>query len=281
MVQWKLRPVILTQSPPRDESDLSKRKTTSSKSDSGKIAAAKGAKLIATRGMGMPIKIFRHEGVTMTADQIVKAFKQYPYNPKSKTSIVAGFGKVTSSGEVVAADFVSGFKVQVMTFEGAPVHYISVDSGTAIIKLDRGTIEVRGSDRIARKFRGVFEDVVGGKLSPLDLNGGTVKLYNSATDVASVLLIGVEKGNITQAEFRGAGIQREEDIGMYQRRYKGQIGRFRGTFAYPSGAFLTTTVNAEAGSLMVYRSGEGILEKDLNWIVELMEDAALTHGQGN
>ena len=34
--------------------------------------------------------------------------------------------------------------------------------------------------------------------------------------------------------------------------------------------------NAEVGSLMIYRTGDGIAEKDLNWIVELMEDAALT-----
>ncbi len=233
----------------------------------------------------MSIKLFKHKGVDLTASQIATMLKASPYSPKNPNSIEAGFANVTSTAKSVFADFAAGFRVPVLTLgkDGAltPVHYVSVDRGAALIKLDRGTIEVRGSERIARKFRSMFEEMTGAKITPLNLNGGTMKLYNGATDIASVLLTGVEKGNITQAEFRGQGIQREEDIGMYTRRYKGQITRFRGTFPYPSGALLTTSVNAEVGSLMVYKGGEGILEKDLDWIVQLMEDAALEQGQQN
>jgi UDP-N-acetylglucosamine enolpyruvyl transferase len=264
---------------------LSKKKVTPSKGTPTKSVSAKGGNLIRTRGMGLSIKLFKHSGVDLTSSQIATMLKASPYSPKNPNSIEAGFSNVTSTAKSVTADFAAGFRVPILTMgkDGAltPVHYVSVDRGAALIKLDRGTIEVRGSERIARKFRSMFEEMTGAKITPLNLNGGTMKLYNSATDIASVLLTGVEKGNITQAEFRGQGIQREEDIGMYTRRYKGQITRFRGTYPYPSGALLTTTVNAEVGSLMVYKGGEGILEKDLDWIVELMENAALEQGQQN
>jgi len=158
----------------------------------------------------------------------------------------------------------------------APVHYISVNKAEVLIKTGKGTVEVRGSERVARKFRMLMEEHTGARLTPLNLNTDGVKaIYGEATDIASVTLSGVERGNLTQAEFRGISIKNEAEIGLYTRKYRGEISRFRGTFPYPSGAQHTTTVNAELGSLMIYRSGEGITEKDLNWIVALIEDAAL------
>ena len=251
---------------------MSKKKTTKKKTK-------KKPSLVLTRGMGLSVKLFKFTDLGMSAAQLVKMFKAKPYKPTKKKDIASGFSKVKAIGKVISAEFLTGFRVPVLTYDtsGAlkTIHHISVDKGQAFVKLDRGTIEFRGSGRVASKFKNLVEDETGAKISPLNLDGGTKKLYDEAADVASVLLTGVEKGNLTQAEFRGVGIQTEEEIGLYTRRYKGQISRFRGTFPYPSGAFLTTTVNAEAGSLMIYKSGEGILEKDLTWIVELMENAAL------
>ncbi len=239
----------------------------------------KAAGLVRTRGMGLSVKLYRYAGLKLSATQLATALKKIKYSPKSKKDAAAGFTKVTASGKKVIADIVAGFRVPVLSYDKdgnlTPVHYVSIDKGTAYVKTDKGTVEVRGSERIARRFKSLVEDATGAKLSPLNLNGGTKKIYDAAADIASVLLSGVEKGNLTQAEFRGIGIQNEDEIGLYTRRYKGEITRFRGTFPYPSGAFLTTTVNAEAGSLMIYRTGEGIYEKDLKWIVDLMEDAAL------
>ena len=215
----------------------------------------------------------------MTPAKIASALKAMKYAPKKKKDLATGFTSATVKGKTIVADIVAGFRVPVLSYDSdgnlTPVHYVSVDRGTAFVKFDRGTIEVRGSERVARKFIRVMEDITGGKFSSLNLNGGTKKLYDSAADIASVLLTGVEKGNLSRAQFQGTGIQTEEEIGMYTRRYKGSISRFRGTFGYPSGAFLTTVVNAESGSLQVYKSGDGILEKDVNWIVKMMEDAAL------
>ncbi|MHA1908649.1 MAG: hypothetical protein ACW98Y_15210 [Candidatus Thorarchaeota archaeon] len=240
------------------------------------MSKSKKSKLIRTRGMGLSIKLFKFEGLNLSPAKLTSTLKAIPYAPKKKKDITAGFAKATASGKVVVCNFVAGFRVPVQAFDAeTPVHYVSVDKGTAYIKLDKGTIEIRGSERVARKCVKTIADATGAKIRPMNLNGGTKKLYDSAADIAAVLLTGVEKGALTQAEFKGTGIQTEEEIGLYTRRYKGSIARFRGTFAYPSGAFLTTVVNAETGSLMVYRSGDGILEKDANWIVELMEESAV------
>ncbi|MFX1485246.1 MAG: hypothetical protein ACFFCP_18880 [Promethearchaeota archaeon] len=240
------------------------------------MSSSKKSKLIRTRGMGLSIKLFKFEGLNLTPAKLASTLKAIPYAPKSKKDISAGFSKATAKGKVVVGDFIAGFRVPVLAFDAeTPVHYVSVDRGEVYIKLDKGTIEIRGSERVARKCVKTIEDATDAKIRNMNLNGGTKKLYDKAADIAAVLLTGVEKGALSQAEFKGTGIQTEEEIGLYTRRYKGSISRFRGSFAYPSGAFLTTVVNADAGSLMVYRSGDGILEKDVNWIVELMEEAAV------
>ena len=243
------------------------------------MSKSKKSKLIRTRGMGLSIKLFKFEELNLTPTKLASKLKGLPYAPKKKKEISAGFTKASATGKVVVGDFVAGFRVPVLSYSASgdmtPVHYISVDRGTILIKMEKGIIEVRGSERVARKCIKLIGDATGAKIRRLKLNGGTKKLYDNAADIDAVLLVGVEKGALSQAEFKGTGIQTEEEIGLYTRRYKGSIGRFRGTFAYPSGAFLTTVVNAEAGSLMVYKSGDGILEKDVNWIVELMENAAV------
>ena len=251
---------------------MSKKKTTSKKK-------RKKSKLIRTRGMGLSIKLFKHEGLTMTPGKLASALKAIPYAPKKKKELSSGFVKATAKEQTVIAEFVASFRVPVLSYDAdgnlTPVHYIGVDKGTALIKLDRGTIEVRGSERVARKFISILDDVTGAKITTLNLNGGTKKLYDKAAEITSVLLAGLEKGGLSKAEFHGKGIAGEDDILMYTRRYKGEISRFRGSFGYPSGAFLTTVINANSGSIMIYRAGDGILEKDVNFIVKLMEDAAL------
>ena len=213
----------------------------------------------------------------MTPTKLASLLRGISYSPKKKKGLASGFASVKTSGDVVIGEFISGFRVPVLAYKAGEltsVHYVSIDKGTILVKLDRETIEVRGSRRIANKFTRLLEDATGAKVTPLSLNGGAKKIYDRAVDVASVLVTGVEKGNLTHAEFRGEGIQSEEEVGLYTRRYKGQISRFRGTFPYPSGAILTTSVNATAGSLMIYRVGEGIQQRDLDWIIDLMEAAA-------
>jgi hypothetical protein len=231
-------------------------------------------------GVGLSVKLYKYEGTKSNAAQIATALKKVKYAPKSTKHVGAGFVKVSATGKVVQGEIIAGFKVPILTYGTGgkleTVHHISVSKAQVFVKTGKGTVEVRGSERVARKFRMLMEEHTGAKLTPLNLNADGVRvIYGEATDIASVMLSGMELGNLKQAEFRGESIKNEAEIGLYTRKYRGEITRFRGTFPFPSGAQHTTTVNAEVGSLMIYRSGEGIAEKDLKWIVGLMEDAAL------
>ncbi|MBD3407691.1 MAG: hypothetical protein GF411_16355 [Candidatus Lokiarchaeota archaeon] len=260
---------------------MSKRKSTTKGASKKRKRKSKKSTVIKTRGIGMAIKLFKYSGISESSTKLARELRDITYEPADDKDIQSGFTKVKRSGDLITADFVAGFRVPVLTYDKngmlTPQHYVSVDKGTVLIKMDRGSIEVRGSQRIANKFRRILEDITGAEILPMNLNGGTKKLYDEAAEIASVLVSGIDKGNLSQVEFRGAGIHTEEEIGMYTRRYKGEITRFRGAFAYPSGAFLTTSVNAENGSIMLYKSGDGIQEADLQYIVELMENASLEH----
>ncbi len=239
----------------------------------------KWGKPIVDRGMVLAVKLFRMEGVNITPAKLSAAMKSRPYAPKKKKDITAGFTTVQTKVKTIRAEFVAGFNVPYLQYDPdgglTPDYQLSVDKGVVFVKLDRGTIEVRASGRLATKFKNVLEDITGGKIEPMNLNGGTKKLYDRASTITSVALTELEKpsGTLSQVQFTGEDIKTEDEIGLYTRKYKGKINRFRGTFGYPSGEY-KTVVNADNGSLLIYRGGEGPYEKDLAWIVDLMEGSA-------
>ncbi len=238
------------------------------------------SKLIKPRGLGLSIKLFRLEDMNLSPSQLANQFKNQPFKP-SKKKITSGFFKVKTSGKVVSAEFVSNYSVPVLSLnsEGELVssNYMTVDRAHVFVKFDKGTVEIRGSERMARRFKRVLEDLTGAKMSPLNLNGGTKVIYDKAMDISSVFVSGlkVDSSPLSGVEFHGPGIKTISEMSLYTRKYNGEIVRFRGTFSYPSGAHLTTIINALAGSIVVYKTGEGIPEKDVEWIVNLMEDTAL------
>ena len=239
----------------------------------------KWGKPIVERGMVLAVKLFKMDGVKMTPAKLAAAMKDRPYAPKTKKDIASGFTKVQTKVKTVRAEFVAGFNVPYLKYDPdgglTPDYQLSVDKGIVFVKLDKGTVEVRASGRLATRFRSMLEDITGGKIEPMNLNGGTKKLYDKATTVTSVALSELDKpsGSPSHIQLGGEDIKTEDEISLYTRKYKGKINRFRGTFAYPSGEY-KTVVNADNGSLLVYRGGEGPYEKDLSWIVELMEDSA-------
>jgi len=215
----------------------------------------------------------------LAANTIVSKLKAITYAPTSGKSkkLGAGFSKVKITGKTVTADFMADFRVVVRSHgkEGYSTKpYYSVDNASVLVKLDRGILEVRGSERIASRVRSIIASQTGASIEPLNLNGGAKKLYDMATDVDAVLVTGVEKGSLSQAEFKGQGLQSEEEVGMYTRRYKGEIARFRGMFEYPSPrTTLKTSVNGASGSIMIWTSDE-LSDRNVRWIVKMMEDSA-------
>jgi hypothetical protein len=242
------------------------------------------AKPIPVRGLGLSIRLFRLQNMPLSANQLVTKLKEIAYTPSTAKSkkLGAGFSNVKLTGKTVEAEFMADFRVTVRTYgdEGYSTKpYYSVDNGSVLLKLDRNTVEVRGSERIARRIRSILISETGANIEPLNLNGGAKKLYDMATDVDAVLVTGVEKGSLTQAEFKGLGLQSEEEVGMYTRRYKGEIARFRGVFEYPSPrTSLKTSVNGAAGSIMIWSSDE-LSERNVRWIVQMMEDSAPPPGR--
>ena len=240
------------------------------------------AKPIQVRGLGLSIRLFRLLNMPQTANQIVTKLKAITYAPTSGKSkkMGAGFSKVKLTGKTITADFMADFRVVVRShgkegFSTKP--YYSVDNASVLVKLDRNIVEVRGSERIASRIRSIIASQTGASIVPLNLNGGAKKLYDMATDVDAVLVTGVEKGSLSQAEFKGAGLQSEEEVGMYTRRYKGEIARFRGMFEYPSPrTTLKTSVNGATGSIMIWTSDE-LSDRNVRWIVKMMEDSAPPH----
>lgn len=237
------------------------------------------AKPIQVRGLGLSIRLFRIHNMRLSANQLVTKLKAISYAPTTSKGkkLGAGFSNVKVAGKSVIANFMADFRVVVRShgkegFSTKP--YYSVDNGSVLVKLDRDILEVRGSERLASRIRSIIISQSGATIAPLNLNGGAKKLYDMATDVDAVLVTGVEKGNLTQAEFKGQGLQREEEVGMYTRRYKGEIARFRGMFEYPNPrTTLKTSVNGASGSIMIW-TGDELSDRNVRWIVKMMEDSA-------
>jgi len=236
-------------------------------------------KQIEVRGVGLAVKLYRITGLSTTATKLAALLRDHEYAPKNDRDITSGFVSARKSGDQVNAEFAAGHTVSLSSYDedGNVVFedHVSVDSAEVIIKVDRGTIELRGPSRVAGKFLRTFMNITEAVVTPLNLDGGTRKLFDRASEISSVILSGVEKGNLKQAEFSGDGIETEEEIGLYTRRYNAHISRFRGKFDFPSRTMYTAYINAPEGSFVMYRRGKGINEEDLNWLVELMEESAL------
>ncbi|TFF92810.1 hypothetical protein EU546_07100 [Candidatus Thorarchaeota archaeon] len=249
-------------------------------------------KLIPSRiepsGPFLSIRLFSLDGMTYSADKLAKLLKGIKYAPKNSKDATEGFAEAVASGRAVVCEFVAGFRVSVYKFkdgERKRSYYVSEDRATVIIKLSRKTVEVRGSQRIARRFRRVLQDETGAIMEHLSFDSDSARdLYDSLAipdaskkpQIDYILITGIDDPRlaIEQAEFKGTDIHSDKNIPTWTRSYKGHISRFGGMLHYSSGSKLKTNINTEVGSLSIYASGEGILDKDIRWIVRRIEDKA-------
>ncbi len=249
-------------------------------------------KLIPSRieptGPFLSIRLFRLEGMTYSADKLAKLLAGIKYEPTNSKDATQGFADAVVSGRAVVCEFIAGFRVPIYTYkEGArsSSYYVSEDRATIVIKLSRNTIEVRGSERIARRFRRVLQDETGATMEHLSFSAEAAReLYDSLAipdatrkpRIDYILITGIDDPRlaIEQAEFKGTDIHGDKNIPTWTRSYKGHISRFGGVLHYSSGSQLKTNINTEVGSLSIYATGEGILDKDIRWIVRLIEDSA-------
>ena len=244
---------------------------------------------VETPGPYQSIRLFKMEGMTTAEANLAKLLKKIKYEPKNNTDATEGFEDAVVDGKAVVCQFKAGFKVPVFQFEDGErkktASYVSEEKSIVIIKYRTKTVEVRGSERIARRFRRVLQDETGVVLTTLSLDEDQAKALYDAIAIPDaskkpridyVLLTNMDeaKTNVSRIEFKGEDIQGEKDLRTWTMSYKGHISRFGGLLEYKSGARLKTTINTESGSLVVYKTQEGLADKDLRWIVRQYEDIA-------
>jgi hypothetical protein len=159
----------------------------------------------------------------------------------------------------------------------------SVKRGTVVVKIDRNFVEIRGSDRLASRFRTLLRREEVARMAPLSVTKEARTVFDDIkrrdkANISYVLLTDMDKTKIafTHAEFKGDNIQNASEINLYQQRYKGNIARFSGLIPYSSSKkVMKTTVNFKAGAMTIFPwDPKGINPRDLKWLVTMLENNA-------
>ncbi len=230
--------------------------------------------LLRLRGLSLSFRMYYYEKKDFTVSQVVKVLKSILNSDE-------GFISVSQQPDRVIAEFLVSFPVHVSGIDSfgniMPMTYMGQEKGTVIIKPELRIIEVRGSKRIAKKAIYTLAKVLEVRINPLGFNnGGMAELYKKANTIGSVLITDMENPYLKAIEISGESVRNAPEIGVFTRRQKGKISRFRGAFEFPSGQILTTTIDAD-GSAIIYKKGEGLYALDVDWFVQTLEETALAH----
>ena len=205
-----------------------------------------------------------------------------------KDELTQGFTNVKISGNTVSAEFIASFRLPVYTFIKGELLKVedpsfTVKRGTVVVKIDREFVEIRGSDRIAARFRTLLRREEIGRMLPLSVTKEARTVFDEIkrrdkANISYVLLTDMDKTKtpLTHAEFKGDNVQNVSEINMYQQRFKGNIARFSGVFPFSSTKkHMKTTVNFKAGAMTIFPyDSKGISPKDLRWLVSMLENKA-------
>ena len=252
------------------------------------MSKTKSAKteLIKPDGVSLSVRLFYLRDLTLSANQLAKFMKGRPF-VMSKNEPTQGFAKVKESGNTVSAEFIASIRLPIYTFEKGKLLELAprftVKRGTVLVKLDREFVEVRGSDRLAARFRILLRREEIARMAPLCITKAARSVFDEIkrrdkANIAYVLLADMNKAKIafTHAEFKGDNIQNASEINLYIQRYEGNIARFSGVFPYPaSKKSMKTTVNFKAGAMTIFPvDRKGISPRDIRWLVTILENNA-------
>ncbi|MFW9768778.1 MAG: hypothetical protein ACFFF9_09710 [Candidatus Thorarchaeota archaeon] len=250
-------------------------------------AKKSAADLIKPDGVSLSVRLFHLRDMAMSAAQLEKFMKGKPF-VMSETEPVQGFAKVNAEGSTVTCEFIASFALPLYTFRKGKLEKLdspsyTVKRGTVVVKLDRDFVEIRGSDRLAARFRTLLRREEIARMAPLSVTKEARTVFDDLkrrdkANISYVLLtdMDVKKIAFTHAEFKGDNIQNASEINLYQQRYQGNIARFSGSIPYPSSKkTMKTTVNFKAGAMTIFPyDPKGISPKDLKWLVTLLENNA-------
>ncbi|TFG31036.1 hypothetical protein EU527_13395 [Candidatus Thorarchaeota archaeon] len=236
------------------------------------------------------LKFYGDEAKKLTAAQITNAINgMAPFNPDVKPR--AGFVEVSVSGKTITADMYVAYDVYATRFDkkGEPEKnsFVTIERGSVIIRLDQKLVEIRGSSRLASKFRSVLYEITEVRAEPLIFEKETRReIYDMLIkptqappkpldiSIDHIVYIDILKKDLKKAEFRGDKLQHKAEVGHYSRMYDGTISRFTGIFIYPSNTPYKTTINFDNSSVLIFKTSDGILEKDLRWIIKTLAESS-------
>jgi len=236
------------------------------------------------------LKFYSDESKKLTAAQITNAMNgMAPFDPEAKPR--AGFSEVDSRGKTVNAEMTIAYDVYTNNFnkkgELQKNSYITIEKGSVIIRLDQRLVEIRGSSRLATRFRSVMYDLLEVRPDQLIFEKETRReIYDMLTkptqappkpldvSVDHIVYTDIIKKDLKKAEFRGEKLQHKAEVGHYSRMYDGTISRLTGIFIYPSQTPYKTSINFDNSSVLIFRTSDGILEKDLIWIIKTLAESS-------
>lgn len=242
--------------------------------------------LIKPDGVSLSVRLFYIRDMTLSTNQLAKFMKSQPF-VMSKNEPAQGFAKVKESGNTVSAEFIASIRLPIYTFEKGKLLELAprftVKRGTIVVKLDRDFVEIRGSDRLAARFRTLLRREEVARIAPLCITKAARSVFDDIkrrdkANIAYVLITDMNKAKIafTHAEFKGDNIQNASEINLYIQRYEGNIARFSGVFPYPaSKKSMKTTVNFKVGAMTIFPfDRKGISPRDIRWLVTMLENNA-------
>ncbi|MGY5864803.1 MAG: hypothetical protein RTV41_09375 [Candidatus Thorarchaeota archaeon] len=256
---------------------MSKKKSTKS------TAAA----FIKPDGVSLSVRLFYLTDMAMSANQLVKFMKSKPF-AISDEKPVEGFTKVKERGNTVSCEFIMSFTIPRYTFTKGKLIELdtptfSVKRGTIVVKIDREFVEIRGSDRLAARFRTLLRREEVARMTPLSVTKQARTVFDEIkrrdkANISYVLLTDMDETKIafTHAEFKGNNIQNASEINLYQQRFNGNIARFSGVIPYSSTKkAMKTTVNFKGGAMTIFPfDSKGVSPRDLRWLVTMLENNA-------
>ena len=235
------------------------------------------------------MKLFHFEVNRLTPAQLESKLASAKYTPPTKNTPSEGFASVESKARRIRAEFTISYKVPVRYYEeneAKKKYYMGVDKGMVIVDFGKKIVEVRGSDRIAKRFRRFIYSEFSQNdpsLLPIDLveSKSSKKFYTAIikaseikskenTNIVYAVYSNITAQSLRRADFRGDYLQNKKEVTVYGTMHGGTISSFSGILTFPSNTPLKTVVNCESGSLMIYKTEDGILEKDARWLIDLM-----------
>jgi hypothetical protein len=252
------------------------------------------SRIIMPTGPGLSVKLFHFEFNRLTPAALESKMASIEYTPPKKDTPSEGFASVESKGRKVRAEFTISFRVPVRYFEDGEAkkrYYMSVEKGMVLVDLGKKIVEVRGTDRLARRFRRfIYSEFADNAPNLLPINlveSKAAKQFYSAiikasevkskenTNITYAVYANIAAQSLRRADFRGEYLQNKKEVTVYGTIHGGTISLFSGMITFPSNTPLNSVINCESGSLFIYKTEDGILEKDARWLIDEMVTAAL------